>query len=119
MDSSHVFLQRFEGNLTILPNRPSFLDYLQVLDDPSRDRLEKYIKDGEYRTWQACSMIKNRWKIEKTLMGFRNEVNYGLDQFTAMSSEESLFDDESELPTYSKVQDERSIIRRALGGFMF
>lgn len=84
IDSSHVFLQRFEGNLTILPNRPSFCDYLNILNDPSKERLKRYINEGRLRTWQALSMIENRWQIEKRLMEFKNihvceELNNGFD----------------------------------------
>ena len=73
-DGSGIFLQRFEGNLTILPNRPSILDYLSIFTDPNEVRLEKFIKDGELRTWPALTMISNRMKIEKLLMQIRSTV---------------------------------------------
>jgi hypothetical protein len=47
------------------------MDYLSVLDDPTPQRLQQYIRDGQIRTWQACSMIKNRWKIEERLTKFK------------------------------------------------
>lgn len=70
-DTSTIFLQNFEGTLTILPNRPTLWDYLCVFTDPTYERMARFIRDGQLRTWPALLMIRNRWQIEEKLMEYR------------------------------------------------
>ncbi|KAJ3016926.1 hypothetical protein HKX48_003796 [Thoreauomyces humboldtii] len=65
-DVSDVFLQRFEGSVTIVP-RPTLLDYKMILTDPTNERMQNYINRGEARAWPKLHMIRNRMSVEKTL----------------------------------------------------
>ncbi|KAI8913778.1 acyl transferase/acyl hydrolase/lysophospholipase [Powellomyces hirtus] len=65
-DVSDVFLQRFEGDVTIVP-RATLEDYRMILTDPTNERMKRYIERGEARTWPKLHMIANRLAIEKTL----------------------------------------------------
>lgn len=99
VDSSHVFLQRFEGSLTILPNRPSVWDYMCVLSDPSYERLERYLREGQLRTWPTMCMIRNRWRIEECLMKNRDLAKENMAGSTLTYSQASLsFEEEGTSP---------------------
>ncbi|KAI9094441.1 acyl transferase/acyl hydrolase/lysophospholipase [Phlyctochytrium arcticum] len=65
-DVSDVFLQRFEGTVTIVP-KPVLQDYRYILDDPTEKRMKWYISQGEKQTFPKLHMILNRMRIEKTL----------------------------------------------------
>lgn len=51
---SAVFLQKFEGNVTIFP-KSRILDWLHLLDDPDRIELARMIKVGQSVTWPKVS----------------------------------------------------------------
>ncbi|KNC97765.1 uncharacterized protein SPPG_06765 [Spizellomyces punctatus DAOM BR117] len=65
-DVSDVFLQRFEGSVTIVP-KPTISDYRYILEDPTNERMVKYISKGQVQAWPKFHMIQNRMRIEKTL----------------------------------------------------
>jgi predicted acylesterase/phospholipase RssA len=65
-DMSQVFLQRFEGNVTIVP-RTDFNDYINIINDPDERRMKRYVSHGQIVTWPKLGMISNRMKIEQTL----------------------------------------------------
>ncbi|KAJ3410145.1 hypothetical protein HDV05_004049 [Chytridiales sp. JEL 0842] len=68
-DISHVFLQKFEGSLTILPSSSNyFSDLIQALDKPSKKRIEEVVRRGASQTFPKMSMIRNRMRLE---MGVR------------------------------------------------
>lgn len=73
VDFSQVFLQQFEGNITVLPEVGSIADLFLVIEDPSRERFARYVRAGERATWPKLCMIRNRWKIEKFLMERRTK----------------------------------------------
>ncbi|KAJ6599036.1 patatin-domain-containing protein [Mycena vulgaris] len=65
-DWSSVFLQRFDGNVTIWP-RTRFWDWMRILSDPDPVELERMMRVGEMVTWPKLRMITNRAKIEKQI----------------------------------------------------
>ncbi|KAI9209586.1 patatin-like phospholipase domain-containing protein c [Polychytrium aggregatum] len=65
-DLSRLWLQRFEGSVTILP-QPILEDYLCILTDPTRDRMVRYLSHGQVRCWPKLHMISNRLRIEQLL----------------------------------------------------
>ncbi|KAJ3150065.1 hypothetical protein HDU86_006789 [Geranomyces michiganensis] len=69
-DVSDVFLQRFEGDVTIVP-RPQLKDYQHILTDPTNERMQWYIERGEARSWPKLHMIANRMRVERALAGYR------------------------------------------------
>lgn len=72
-DWSGVFLQRFFGDLTLVPkSRPQ--DWFHILDDPSRKDLERMILFGERTTWPTIHFVHNRAKIEHAIQRGRAEV---------------------------------------------
>ncbi|KAJ3206293.1 hypothetical protein HDU82_004608 [Entophlyctis luteolus] len=74
-DISDVFLQQFEGTVTILPANSNVLqDILYVLEDPSEKRMEKYVRRGELKTYPKMGMIGHRMRIEKIMKEMRLEL---------------------------------------------
>jgi hypothetical protein len=72
-DWSSIWLQKFEGDITIWPHS-SFLDYFYILKDPTRERLVKMITAGQRVTWPKLYMISNRLRIEKAIQKGREEL---------------------------------------------
>ncbi|KAH7887712.1 acyl transferase/acyl hydrolase/lysophospholipase [Phlebopus sp. FC_14] len=72
-DWSSVFLQRFDGAVTIWP-KTRLLDWLRILSDPDPAELERMIRVGEIVTWPKLHMIENRYRIEKQIMLGRQVV---------------------------------------------
>jgi hypothetical protein len=74
-DWSSIWLQKFEGNITIWPH-PSILDFFYILEDPTYERLEKMITAGQRVTWPKLYMISNRLKIERVIQkGLKRELH--------------------------------------------
>lgn len=61
-----IFLQRFDGSITIVP-RPSFSDYWLILTDPTYERMKDYIIRGQLNCWPKICMISNRMRIERAI----------------------------------------------------
>ncbi|CAK5275540.1 unnamed protein product [Mycena citricolor] len=76
-DWSSVFLQRFDGNITIWP-RTRFWDWIRILSDPDPTELQRMIRVGELVTWPKLHMISNRAKIEKQIYLGRQYVRQSL-----------------------------------------
>ena len=65
-DWSSIWLQRFDGNVTIWPKTvPS--DFWYILSDPTPERLERMILFGKRATFPKLKMIKNRLSIERLI----------------------------------------------------
>ncbi|KAH8118560.1 patatin-domain-containing protein [Phellopilus nigrolimitatus] len=91
-DWSSVFLQRFDGTVTIWPRTrfmvcskraivfpPQFYgyvyqDWIHILSDPDRLELERMIKGGEAVTWPKLHMIENRFRLEREILRGRRAV---------------------------------------------
>ncbi|ORX96473.1 patatin-domain-containing protein [Basidiobolus meristosporus CBS 931.73] len=65
-DWSFVWLQKFEGNVTILP-KSTLKDYIYILRDPDYHRMVNYITLGQRNVWPALHMIDNRMCIERII----------------------------------------------------
>ncbi|OBZ70198.1 hypothetical protein A0H81_10038 [Grifola frondosa] len=63
-DWSSVFLQRFEGSVTIWP-RTRFMDWIHILSDPDPIELDRMMRIGQLVTWPKLHMIENRYRLEK------------------------------------------------------
>ncbi|GAA5981920.1 hypothetical protein JCM11641_001942 [Rhodosporidiobolus odoratus] len=74
---SAVFLQKFEGTVTIWP-RSRIVDWFRILTDPDRDELARMIRVGQMVTWPKIKMIENRLKIERQIDLGRAEVRQQL-----------------------------------------
>ncbi|GAA5927972.1 hypothetical protein JCM3775_002778 [Rhodotorula graminis] len=70
---SGVFLQKFEGSVTIWP-KSRFSDWFRLLTDPDRDELARMIRVGQRVTWPKIKMIENRLKIERQVDLGRQEA---------------------------------------------
>ncbi|KAF9567310.1 patatin-domain-containing protein [Agrocybe pediades] len=73
-DWSSVFLQRFDGAVTIWP-RTRVWDWVRILTDPDPQELERMIHVGEAVTWPKLHMIENRLRIEKQILLGRQTVH--------------------------------------------
>ncbi|KAK9722372.1 hypothetical protein K7432_002720 [Basidiobolus ranarum] len=72
-DWSFIWLQKFEGNVTILP-KSTFMDYVCILRDPNYQRMVNYINQGQRNTWPKLHMIANRMRIERIIEKSRNHI---------------------------------------------
>jgi len=72
-----VFLQRFDGAVTIWP-RTRFWDWFRLLSDPDVAELDRMIRVGEIVTWPKLHMIENRAKIENQIYLGRKTVRKAL-----------------------------------------
>ncbi|GAA5860326.1 hypothetical protein JCM1840_002863 [Sporobolomyces johnsonii] len=75
---SAVFLQKFEGSVTIWP-KSRLKDWFRILTDPDRDELARMIRVGQGVTWPKIKMIENRLKIERQIDLGREEVRRALE----------------------------------------
>ncbi|RUS17453.1 lipase 5 [Endogone sp. FLAS-F59071] len=72
-DWSWIWLQKFDGNVTIWP-KSTISDWFYILSDPTPTRLERFIRVGELQTWPKLSMISNRMTLERAIERARTEV---------------------------------------------
>ncbi|KAF7332233.1 Patatin-like phospholipase domain-containing protein [Mycena kentingensis (nom. inval.)] len=72
-DWSSVFLQRFDGNITIWP-RTRLQDWFRILSDPSPTELERMMRVGQLVTWPKLHCIANRARIEKQIYLGRQQI---------------------------------------------
>ncbi|KZW04014.1 patatin-domain-containing protein [Exidia glandulosa HHB12029] len=76
-DWSSVFLQRFDGVVTIWP-KTRMQDWLHILSDPDRDELERMMRVGEGVAWPKLHMIENRFRLEREILRGRLYVRRAL-----------------------------------------
>ncbi|VDB98737.1 unnamed protein product [Peniophora sp. CBMAI 1063] len=72
-DWSGVFLQRFEGNVTILP-RTRLRDWFRILTDPDPPELERMLSVGQLVTWPKLHIVENRLRLERQVYLGRQAV---------------------------------------------
>jgi len=72
-DWSSVFLQRFDGTVTIWP-RTRVMDFVKILSDPSQAELARKMSVGELVTWPKMHIIENRFRLEKQILLGRQAV---------------------------------------------
>ncbi|KAL7308885.1 hypothetical protein PS15m_011024 [Mucor circinelloides] len=94
-DWSSVWLQKFDGNVTILP-KSDLSDWLYTIADPDVERLKKLMNIGQIRTWPKVSMISNRMRIEASIEKVRrllransNNKNNRAGRFNSLSDAET------------------------------
>ncbi|KAF8529014.1 patatin-domain-containing protein [Hysterangium stoloniferum] len=66
-DWTSVFLQRYDGSVTIWP-RTKVSDWFHILSDPSPEQLEEMMKVGKRVTWPKIHIIENRSKLEREII---------------------------------------------------
>jgi hypothetical protein len=101
-DWSSIWLQKFEGNITIWPHS-SFLDFFYILKDPTRERLVSMITSGQRVTWPKLHMISNRLRIERAIQKGREELrrelrrqrHLGIDNHFRRNNIDELQDDDT------------------------
>ncbi|KAJ2849214.1 hypothetical protein IWW36_002787 [Coemansia brasiliensis] len=65
-DWSFVWLQKFDGDVTILP-KPRISEYFKLLMDPTYDSVVQSINEGTVATWPKLKMIKTRQAVEDAI----------------------------------------------------
>lgn len=66
-DWSEIWLQKFNGTVTIWPKSvPS--DFYHILSDPNPDRLARMLHAGKQSAFPKIQFIKNRFKIESEIV---------------------------------------------------
>ncbi|KAF8640110.1 hypothetical protein AX17_001346 [Amanita inopinata Kibby_2008] len=76
-DWSNVFLQRFDGAVTIWP-KTRLWDWFRLLSDPDPPELERMMKVGQLVTWPKLHMVENRARIEKQIFLGRQAIRKAL-----------------------------------------
>jgi len=72
-DWSTVFLQRFDGAVTIWPKTRAW-DWVRILSDPDEIELARMIRIGQVVTWPKLHMIENRMRLEKQILLGRQAI---------------------------------------------
>lgn len=65
-DFSFLFLQEYQGHITLVPNA-SLRDYAKIICDPTVPDLERFLHEGRLTAWRKFSMIRNRVLIGNTI----------------------------------------------------
>ncbi|BFZ58208.1 hypothetical protein PYCC9005_005270 [Savitreella phatthalungensis] len=65
-DWSSVFLQKFDGTITIWP-QSRLSDFPRILSDPTLERLTHMIRGGQIATFPRLLFIRNRLRLERLL----------------------------------------------------
>jgi len=86
-----VFLQKFEGSVTILPKSRAW-DWLRLLSDPDEKELARMMDVGMRATWPKIHMISNRLKIESQIEVGRENVRKAMRLTTTVSHNTLLAD---------------------------
>jgi hypothetical protein len=63
-DWSGVFLQKFDGNITVWP-KTVLSDFYYILSDPTPQRLERMLGIGQKCTFPKLKFVSNRLRIER------------------------------------------------------
>ncbi|KAJ3128912.1 hypothetical protein HK100_008914 [Physocladia obscura] len=75
-DVSDLFLQQFDGTVTILPANSNVIsDMVYALEDPTPETLAKYMARGEVKTFPKLGMIGHRMRIERIVKEVRQELS--------------------------------------------
>ncbi|CAO3587873.1 unnamed protein product [Absidia cylindrospora] len=72
-DWSSLWLQKFDGDVTILP-KAGLRDWFYILADPDGKRLEQLMASGQLQTWPKIAMIRNRLRIENAIAAGRRHI---------------------------------------------
>ncbi|KAI8325460.1 patatin-domain-containing protein [Martensiomyces pterosporus] len=65
-DWTYIWLQKFDGNITILP-KSTLSEYFSLLKDPTKESLTSSMNAGLVATWPKLKMIKTRQVIEDAI----------------------------------------------------
>ncbi|KAG0642015.1 acyl transferase/acyl hydrolase/lysophospholipase [Tuber brumale] len=65
-DWSSVFLQKFDGNITIWP-RTRVSDFWYILSDPTVERLRRMLEVGQRCTFPKLEFVRNRLAVERAV----------------------------------------------------
>ncbi|KAI9663398.1 MAG: hypothetical protein M1829_006090 [Trizodia sp. TS-e1964] len=69
-DWSEIWLQRFDGTITIWP-KSMLSDFYYILSDPTPHRLARMLQIGQHSTFPKLKFIANRMKLERLVEGGR------------------------------------------------
>lgn len=76
-DWSSVFLQKFDGTITLWPKTVP-IDFWNILTDPTRETLGRMLEAGQKCTWAKLKMVENRLKIERAVERGREATRKGV-----------------------------------------
>lgn len=86
-DFSFLFLQDFQGQVTMVPDA-SLRDFMKIISDPSHADLVRFMREGRLTAWRKFSMIRNRQLVGNKLSAAIGEIaqaiaQAGMDRHTA------------------------------------
>ena len=61
---SNLYLQIFDGNVTIFPPFPRISQLLNLLSNPTEESYGESLRNGQLYTWPVLKMVENQAKIE-------------------------------------------------------
>ncbi|KAF8505953.1 patatin-domain-containing protein [Russula emetica] len=88
-DWSSVFLQRFDGAVTIWP-RTRFMDWIHILTDPDPPEMTRMLHVGQFATWPKLHMIENRLRLERQILLGRQAVAHAQQSLSRRGSKDPL-----------------------------
>ncbi|KAH3674706.1 hypothetical protein WICMUC_003122 [Wickerhamomyces mucosus] len=96
-DWTNLWLQKFSGTITICP-KIKLADLRYILSDPTEERLEEMIRNGEISTYPKLLFIKHRLSIErlieKGLKKYKKENKFHNGKSMGYSSDEEKANEE-------------------------
>ena len=82
-DWSNIWLQRFDGSVTIWP-RSATSDFWHILSDPSKERLARMLWAGMQSAWPKVKFVRNRMMVEGAIQdGLQKYGGPGVNGFGA------------------------------------
>ncbi|KAJ1973587.1 hypothetical protein H4R35_004040 [Dimargaris xerosporica] len=79
---SFIWLQRFAGDITMIPTQYQWSEYMHLLSDLDESATALKIRHGETMAWPKVLMLRNRMLIEQTL----TEYHRALRKYRAMAA---------------------------------
>jgi hypothetical protein len=113
-DWSEIWLQRFNGTITIWP-KTVLSDFWNILSDPSPARLRRMLTAGQRSCWPRIKFICNRLKIERVILeGLRRNGDHDRVENAALPVEGSLVAEPLVNETWERANNGRNVQVRNL-----
>ncbi|KAJ1982631.1 hypothetical protein H4R34_001650 [Dimargaris verticillata] len=71
---SFIWLQRFAGDITMIPTQYQWSEYMHLLSDLDEQATALKIRHGETMAWPKLLMLRNRMLIEQTLTEYHRAL---------------------------------------------
>ncbi|EER06687.1 conserved hypothetical protein [Perkinsus marinus ATCC 50983] len=73
-DWSRLFLQTFDGNITVTPPTLKFWYFTQIMTNPTPEVMEDYFQEGRQMIFPKMEMIRLRFKVDNAITRLHRAV---------------------------------------------